>query len=69
MNRTLLAGGCSFTFGHELSDDQNGKKPSNKTWSALLANEAGANYFSVAYPGTGNAGITRRVFEYITKNK
>ena len=37
MNRTLLAGGCSFTFGHELSDDRNGKKPSNKTWSALLA--------------------------------
>ena len=69
MNRTLLAGGCSFTFGHELSDDQNGKKPSSKTWSALLANEAGANYFSVAYPGTGNAGIARRVFEYITNNK
>ena len=69
MNRTLLAGGCSFTFGHELSDDQHGKKPSGKTWSALLANEAGANYFSVAYPGTGNAGIARRVFEYITNNK
>ena len=69
MNRTLLAGGCSFTFGHELSDDENGKKPSNKTWSALLANEARANYFPVAYPGTGNAGIATRVFEYITNNK
>jgi hypothetical protein len=46
MNRTLLVGGCSFTFGHELSDDQNGKKPSSKTWSALLANEVQANYFS-----------------------
>jgi hypothetical protein len=69
MNRTLLAGGCSFTFGHELSDDKNGQKPSTRSWSALLANEAGANYFSVAYPGTGNAGIARRVFEYITNNK
>jgi len=69
MNRTLLTGGCSFTFGHELSDDENGKKPSSKTWSALLANEVGANYFSVAYPGSGNAGIARRVFEYITNNK
>ena len=69
MNRTLLEGGCSFTFGHELSDDENGKKPSSKTWSALLANEVGANYFSVAYPGTGNAGIATRVFEYITNNK
>jgi hypothetical protein len=54
MNKTLLAGGCSFTYGHELSDDQNGGKPSSKTWSALLANEVQANYFSVSYPGTGN---------------
>ena len=69
MNKTLLAGGCSFTFGHELSDDKNGKTPSSKTWAALLANEAQINYFSVAYPGTGNAGIARRVFEYITNNK
>jgi len=68
MNKTLLAGGCSFTFGNELSDDENGQRPSSKTWAALLANEAQANYFSVAYPGTGNAGIARRVFEYITNN-
>jgi hypothetical protein len=69
MSRTLLAGGCSFTFGHELSDDKNGKKPSALSWSALLAKEVKTNYSSVAYPGTGNAGIARRVFEYITNNK
>jgi len=69
MNKTLLAGGCSFTFGHELSDDSNGKSPSVKTWSALLSNIVKANYFCVAYPGTGNAGIARRVFEYVTNNK
>ncbi len=69
MSKIFLSGGCSFTFGHELSDDQNGKRPSSKTWSAMLSNEVNANYFSVAYPGTGNAGIARRVFEYITTNK
>ena len=68
MNRTLLAGGCSFTFGNELSDD-NGKNPSSKTWTALLSNELNANYFCVANGGLGNAGIARRVFEYIIKNK
>jgi hypothetical protein len=68
MNRTLLAGGCSFTFGNELSDD-NGKNPSSKTWTALLSNELNANYFCIAKGGIVNAGIARRVFEYITKNK
>ena len=68
MTRTLLAGGCSFTFGHELSDDQRGQRPSSKTWSALLANEVKANYFCVAKAGSGNTGIARRVFEYITNN-
>ena len=24
----LIAGGCSFTFGHELSDDNEGRTPS-----------------------------------------
>jgi hypothetical protein len=68
MNRTLLAGGCSFTFGHELSDDNKGQKPSNNSWSALLAKEAGTNYICVARAGLGNAGIARRIFEYIVNN-
>lgn len=66
MNRTLLAGGCSFTFGHELSDDVKGQKPSEKSWAALLSKTDKFEYKSVAYPGTGNSGIARRVFEYIT---
>jgi hypothetical protein len=65
MTRTLLAGGCSFTYGSELSDDNQGKSPSNKTWSAGLSNAVGANYFCVARAGLGNAGIARRVFNYI----
>ena len=69
MTRTLLAGGCSFTYGSELSDDNRGKSPSNKTWSACLSNAAGANYFCVARVGMGNAGIARRVFNYIANNE
>lgn len=64
MTRTLLAGGCSFTFGNELSDD-NGKIPSRKTWASHLSNAVGTNYFCVARGGLGNAGIARRVFNYI----
>ena len=30
MNKTFVAGGCSFTFGHELSDDDQGKTPAKK---------------------------------------
>ena len=64
MNRILLSGGCSFTFGNELSDD-NGKIPSKKSWAALLSKKIGADYVSVAFGGLGNAGIARKVFEYI----
>ena len=65
MNKKILAGGCSFTFGNELSDD-NGKIPSKKSWSALLAKEVNANYICSAKGGLGNSGIARRVFEYIS---
>ena len=69
MNRTLLAGGCSFTFGHELSDDIQGQKPSENSWAALLAKTEKLEYKSVTYPGSGNSGIARRVFEYITSSE
>jgi hypothetical protein len=68
MTRTLLAGGCSFTFGNELSDDD-GKTPSKKSWGSQLSNSVGANYFCVAKGGLGNAGIARRVFNYIANTR
>ena len=62
----LIAGGCSFTFGHELSDDVNGTKPSRKTWAYnLMVNTvptANDTYVCTAYPGSGNSGIARRVY-------
>jgi len=72
MTNKFIAGGCSFTFGHELSDDQEGKVPSKKTWSALLADQmaTGKNeYVCTAYPGSGNSGIARRVFNAVANNK
>lgn len=67
MNKTLLASGCSFTFGNELSDD-NGKTPSSKSWSALLAKETNSEYVCVAKGGIGNSGIARKIFSYISSN-
>lgn len=69
MTKTILAGGCSFTYGHELSDDDKGTRPSTKTWSAHLSNEVQGNYFCVARAGSGNSGIARRVFEYVTNTQ
>ncbi len=64
----FIAGGCSFTFGHELSDDQEGKFPSKKTWAyGLMRDEE--NYVCAAYPGTGNSGIARRVFNAVSSMK
>jgi len=63
----LVAGGCSFTFGNELSDDTNGKNPSKNTWAANLAREIGATYHCVAKPGGGNGSIARRCIEKLSE--
>lgn len=68
--KKYIAGGCSFTFGHELSDDDGGKTPSKKSWAYQLFDKTrypGANvdYVTAAWPGTGNCGIARRVFEAV----
>ena len=64
----FIAGGCSFTFGHELSDDHEGKVPSKKTWAYGLKSED-EEYICAAYPGTGNSGIARRVFNAVANIK
>ncbi len=67
MNKKFIAGGCSFTFGHELSDDQEGKVPSKKTWAhGLKPNDH--EYVCTAYPGSGNSGIARRVFNAVANS-
>jgi hypothetical protein len=65
MSKKFIAGGCSFTFGHELSDDYNGKSPSKKSWAYLLKGNTDT-YICKAYPGSGNGGIARRVFQALS---
>tara|TARA_Y100000592_G_scaffold43079_1_gene68476 strand:+ start:2894 stop:3697 length:804 start_codon:yes stop_codon:yes gene_type:complete len=69
MNKKFIAGGCSFTFGHELSDDDNGKHPSKKTWAyGLYQNSDCDQYICTANPGSGNSGIARRIFKQVANN-
>ena len=73
MSKKFIAGGCSFTFGHELSDDNNGKTPSKKSWAGQLYEKTkypGAiiDYVCVARPGSGNSGIARRVFNAVVEH-
>jgi len=62
----FIAGGCSFTFGHELSDDVNGKIPSEKAWQHRLFLQSNCSEnICTAHPGSGNPGIARRVFNAV----
>ena len=67
--KKMIIGGCSFTFGNELSDDVGGHKPSKKTWAYRLANQFSPTdtYVCTAVPGSGNSGIARGVFNEISK--
>jgi len=67
MTKKFIAGGCSFTFGHELSDDEKGKVPSKLTWAHGLKKQD-HEYVCVASPGSGNSGIARRVFDAVSNH-
>ena len=70
MTKKFIAGGCSFTFGHELSDDQQGKVPSKKSWAHKIfkssMDDDNTEYVCVARAGSGNSGIARRVFQMVS---
>jgi hypothetical protein len=69
MTKNIVSGGCSFTYGHELSDCNHDTSPfSDKTWSAGLSKLIPSNYHSVAKAGSGNSGIARRLFNWISHN-
>jgi hypothetical protein len=68
MTKKFIAGGCSFTFGHELSDDVDGKIPSKKSWAYGLCRESGHEYLCTASAGLGNQAIARRVFNAVANN-
>lgn len=65
----IVAGGCSFIFGSELSDCPNGAPDSysRQTFTALLAKDLGS-YVCAAYPGNSNHDIAQGIkskLEYI----
>ncbi len=66
MTKKIIAGGCSFTFGSELSDDDKGRIPSKKSWAHLLKENTDWEYICAARAGAGNSGIARRVFNAMT---
>jgi len=68
MNKKLISGGCSFTLGNELSDDVDGKTPSQKTWAYKLSRNAGLFYECCAFGGLGNSAIARRTFNEVSKH-
>ena len=63
----LVASGCSFIFGNELAD-QKGKRPSNSTFTALLAQDLGLDYQCVAVSGSGSDSHVRRVIENVDQD-
>lgn len=54
----LVAGGDSFIFGNELND-QIGSRPSQNSFTALLAKRLGLSYHCAAFPGNANSAISR----------
>jgi len=66
--KKIIAGGCSFTLGNELSDDKDGKTPSEKSWARLLTDQVDSTYVCTAFGGLGNQAIARRVFTALDHN-
>ncbi len=72
MTIKYIAGGCSFTFGHELGDEQEPKVPSKKSWAYRLFQHTpvgpAKDFVNTASGGIGNTAIARRVFQEVSKH-
>jgi hypothetical protein len=65
----IIAFGCSFTYGHGLSDCWKGNSragdfASKKSWPSLLANFLNKECVNLSYPGCSNIGILNSVLSY-----
>lgn len=65
----LLAGGCSFTLGNELSDHRHENDVSHLTWSALLAKDMGMDYACAAIAGASNQTIARLIINSLVRQR
>lgn len=63
-----VAAGDSFTWGSELVDSPHGGPDgySVRTYSALLAEQAGMKYVCAAYPGNANNAISRMAIDSLS---
>ena len=68
MDKKLIAGGCSFTLGNELSDDVDGKTYSKKSWAYRISDSMNMEYVCTAIGGIGNPAIARRVFTALSQH-
>lgn len=62
----LITFGCSFTYGSALPDDWPGSppphnKPSQYSWSKLLADKLGREIVNNGIPGAGNLEILQKI--------
>lgn len=63
----LIAAGCSFVYGNELSDvGEHATHPSELSFPALLAQQHDLEYICLGTPGGGNDTAVRRVIETVT---
>ena len=63
----LIAAGCSFVYGNELSDvGEYAAQPSRLSFPALLAQQHGLEYVCLGVPGGGNDTAVRQVIETVT---
>ena len=53
-------------YKRQLSDDDQGKTPSKKSWAHLLREHTTWDYVCTAKAGSGNSGIARRVFNAVS---
>lgn len=64
----LVAFGCSYTYGHGLSDCSDGldagPNPSQHAWPALLANRLDRSVVNMGKPGAGNTEILWKILNF-----
>jgi hypothetical protein len=65
----LIAGGDSYIWGNELSDDDGSSRYSTRSWPALLANYLGYEYVCKAQYGDSNGAISRHVLNACEQHK
>ena len=58
----LVVNGCSYTYGHGITD------PINDAWPSIIAKRLGVPLINLAIPGQGNTAIYRRTMQYFYKD-